>query len=97
MHGSVAVSQAGAGGRLEVQVLAGRASLAKPAHSPKVRVGRLVRSPLRAGRLSFTVGLSAAARRALRRHHSLALVVEVTLTPAHGAAATLVRNVTVRA
>ncbi len=58
MRGSIKVSQAGSGGRLEVGLFAG-ASLAKAWHSEQVRVGRLVRSSLKAGSVSSSVPLSA--------------------------------------
>ncbi len=96
MRGSLEISQAGVGGRLEVDLLAG-ASLAKAGHSPQVRVGRLVRSSLYAGTTSFTVPLAVRARHALSRHHKLALTVKITLTPVHGAAVTVTRGVVLHA
>jgi hypothetical protein len=93
VHGSVEVSQAGVGGRLEVGLSAGSASLARARHPAQVRVGRLVRSLLHAGSLSFAVPLSAKARRALERHRRLALSVKVTLLPAHGSAVGVTRSV----
>jgi len=96
VHGSVDVSQAGAGGRLEVELLATRASLAAAGHPSHVRVGRLVRSSLYAGTETFTVALDAAARHALRVHGHLALTVKVLLTAAHGSPLTLTRSVVVR-
>ncbi len=89
VHGSIKVSQAGSGGRLEVGLFATNASLAKAGHPAQVRVGRLVRSSLKAGRVSFSVPLSAKGKAALRRHRRLALTVKITLTPQHGAAATV--------
>ena len=59
VRGSLKVSPAGAGGRLEVDLLATRASLARAGQLAQVRVGRLVRSSLRAGTVAFTVALSA--------------------------------------
>lgn len=97
VHGSIEVSQAGSGGRLEVRLFAAAASLAKAGHAKKVPVGRLVRSSVQAGRVSFSVPLSARGRAALRRHRRLALTVKVTLTPPHGAAVTVTRGVVVRA
>jgi hypothetical protein len=93
VRGSVKISQAGVGGRLEIDLLASGASLAKARHSPQVRVGRLVRSSLYAGTTSFTVPLNAKGKAALRRHHRLALTVKITLTPVHGAAATVTKSV----
>jgi plastocyanin len=97
VRGSVKLSQAGAGGRLEVGLFAAGASPAKAGHSPQVRVGRLVRLSLHAGTTSFTVPLNAKGKAALRHHRRLALTVKITLTPLHGAAVTVTRGVVVRA
>jgi hypothetical protein len=97
VHGSLDVSQAGAGGRLEVQLLATRASLASAGRSSHVQVGRLVRSSVRAGRDTFTVPVNARARRALHAHGHLALTVKLLLSPAHGSAVTLTRIVVLHA
>jgi hypothetical protein len=93
VRGSLQVPAANAGGRLEVDLLAKRAALGTGSGSSRVRVGRLVRTSLRAGRLSFAVALDAKARRALTRRRRLALVVKVTLAPAQGAAAVTSRSV----
>jgi hypothetical protein len=97
VHGQVKVSLAGAGGRLEVGLFATGASLAKAGHPVQVRVGRLVRSSLDAGSVSFSVPLNTRGKAALRRHHRLALTVKITLTPLHGAAVTLTRVVVMHA
>ncbi len=97
VRGSIKVSQAGSGGRLEVGLFAAGASLARTGHPAQVRVGRLVRSSLKAGNVSFSVPLSAKGKTALRRHRRLALTVKITLTPVHGAAVTVARGVLVRA
>lgn len=97
MHGSIEVSQAGSGGRLEVGLFAAGASLARAGHSKQVRVGRLVRSSVKAGSVSFSVRLGAKGKAALRRHRRLALTVRITLTPPHGVAVMLARGVVVRA
>jgi hypothetical protein len=55
---SIQVSQTGVGGRLEVDLLASGASLAKARHSPQVQVGRLVRSSLYASTTPFVVPLN---------------------------------------
>jgi hypothetical protein len=96
VRGSVEISQAGVGGRLEVDLLASGASLAKAGHLPQVRVGRLLRSSLYAGTTSFKVPLSTKGKAALRRHRRLTLTVKITLTPLHGAAVTVTRVVVVR-
>jgi cell division septation protein DedD len=95
VHGSIKVSQAGSGGRLEVGLFATDASLAKAGYRAQVRVGRLARSSLKVGSVSFSVPLSAKAKSALRRHRRLTLKVKVTLTPQHGAAVTITRVVVV--
>jgi hypothetical protein len=61
-----------------------------------VRVGRLVRSGIAAGSISFTVPLSAQARRALARHGQLALSVKLELTPRAGATVAATRAVRLR-
>jgi hypothetical protein len=97
VHGSIKVSQAGSGGRLEVGLFAAGASLAKAGRPAQMRVGRLARSSLKAGNVSFSVPLSAKGKAALRRHRRLALTVKITLTPLHGAAVTVTRGVVVHA
>jgi hypothetical protein len=97
VHGSIGVSQADSGGRLEVSLLAAGASLARTGHSEQVRVGRLVRPSLRAGSVSFSVPLSAKGRAALHRHRRLALTVRIVLTPPYGAAVTVTHRVVLHA
>jgi len=96
VHGSIDVSSAGAGGKLEVAVFAPGASLAVVRHPAGVRVGRLLRSAVRAGVVSFTAPLSARARTALHRHHRLGLTVQIVLTPLAGAPASMTRSVVLR-
>jgi hypothetical protein len=96
VRGSINVSQAYSGGRLEVGLFAAHASLAKAGHPTQVRIGRLVRSSLKPGNLSFSVPLTAKGKVALRRHHRLTVTVKITLTPRHGAAMTITRLVVVR-
>lgn len=97
VKGSIDLSKAAADYRLEVDLLTQSASLTKAKHSTRVRVGRYVRSPLSAGKLSFSVKLNAQARRAIKRHHRLALTVEIVLTPAGGEGLTIARSVTLHA
>lgn len=94
VSGSLDLSQASAGGKLQVILLATRASMAA-ASSATTRVGRLVRSPIRAGRVSFTVGLERRARRALQARGRLPLTVQVIVKPPGRAALTLRRGVVV--
>jgi plastocyanin len=82
VDGSLDVARTGSGDRLEVDVFARSASLAR--RSGRTLVGRFVRGAVSAGRLSFAVKLDARARRALRRHRHLALTVVITLTPGRG-------------
>ncbi len=96
VHGSVDLSPAAAGGRLEVALLARGASLASAGRSSRVLVGRVTHASLRAGIATFTVALDARARHALRVHGQLALSVRIVLRPAQGAAVTITRNVVLR-
>jgi plastocyanin len=96
VRGSLALSQAAAGGRLEVRLQASSAALARAGRAHLVQVGRLLRSPLAAGTVSFRVPLDARARRALKARHRLAVTMTLVLTPAQGAAVTLRRAVTLR-
>ncbi len=96
VRGSVEVGQAGASGRLEVD-LTTKAVLISKAHgsgSKRVRVGRLVRQGVPAGKLSFVVPLTAQGKRALAHRHSLPLTVTVTLTPTQGTASAITRSIT---
>ena len=96
VRGSVALSQAGDGGRLEVDLLAGRASLAAAPHAPLASAGRLARSSLPAGLVSFKVTLNARASHALRAHRRLALSVRIVIQPVHGQPVTVTRAVLLR-
>lgn len=95
VKGSLSVSTAGAGGRLEVDVFARSAAIARAKASP-VPVGRFVRGAVAAGRVSFAVKLNAKARRALKRHRVLALSVRITLTAKDGHAVSVTRAVVLR-
>jgi plastocyanin len=98
VRGSLEVSRSGAGGRLEVDLLAKSASLARRGHSSKqVTVGRLVRASVSAGKVQFSIALNARGKSALRRHHRLALIVKIMLTPPSGNATTLTRSVVLHA
>ena len=88
VHGSLVVSPAGSGGRLQIELFT------KGAAAP---VGKLVRSSLHAGKLTFSLSLSAKGEASLRRHRRLALTVKLTLTPVHGAAVTVPRGVVLHA
>ncbi len=97
VRGSIKVSRAGSGGRLEVGLFAAGALVAKTGHSKQVRVGRLLRSSLKTGSVSFSASLTAKGKAALRRRRRLALTVKITLTPLHGAAVTITRGVVMHA
>jgi plastocyanin len=92
VRGSVNLSPASAGGKLEVLLLAKRASLSAGGSATR-RVGRIVRSPLRAGWVAFTVALKSPARRALRSRKKLPLTAQVIVRPPGRAALTLKRGV----
>jgi hypothetical protein len=96
VKGSINLSKAAADYRLEVDLLTQSASLTRAKHSTRVRVGRYVRSPLSAGKLSFSVSLNARAKSALHRHHKLALTVQIVLTPVAGAPVSVTRSVVLR-
>ena len=96
VKGSLEVSKAGAGDRLEIELIATAASLGKAGHGTQV-VGRSMSVSVGAGRRSFSVKLDATARQALERRHHLALKVKVTLTPADGEATTVTRSVALHA
>ena len=93
VHGTVQIPATDGGARLEIELLAQEASLAKAKRSGSSRVGRLVRPSAAAGKFSFTVSLDATAKRALRRHHKLGLTVKIVLTPKHGEALTVTHSV----
>ena len=97
IHGTLAIAPAGAGARLEVDLLSASAALARSrGHARQVRIGRLVRASLVPGTVSFSVPLTAQAKRALGRHHRLPVIVQITVTPANGKAVTLTRGVVLR-
>jgi plastocyanin len=96
VRGSVDVSQAGVGGRLEVDLLAKSASLARTGHGTQVRVGTLVRSGLKAGKLAFSVPVNSRARRALRRHGRLPLTAKVLVSAPTGVTLSIARSVLIR-
>jgi hypothetical protein len=96
VKGSLEISKAGGGARLEVDLLATTASLAKAGHATQV-VGRFVSASVGAGQRSFSVKLNAKARRALKSHHRLALKAKITLTSVNGKATSVTRSVTLHA
>lgn len=101
VRGSIDIAPAGAGGRLEVALFAAGASLARAhsgarARSARVRIGRIVRSSVKAGVVSFVAPLGTRGRSALRRHRRLAVTVRIVLTPVAGAAAVMTRSVELR-
>jgi hypothetical protein len=96
VHGSVDIPQSGTGGRLEVDLIAARASLAGSGRSAPVRVGRVARSNLASGMVRFAVPLNARGRSALARHRRLTLTVRILLTPLSGSPARSTRSVLLR-
>jgi hypothetical protein len=96
VHGSIDVSAVGASGRLEVALFAASASLAAIHRPAGIRVGRLLRSSVHVGTVSFAVPLTARGRAALHRRHRLALTVQIVLTPVAGVPASVTRSVVLR-
>jgi hypothetical protein len=92
VKGSLGISNAGAGDRLEVDLIATAASLGKAGHGTQV-VGRSMSAPVGAGRRPFSVKLDAEASQALERHRHLALKVKITLTAANGEVTIVTRSV----
>ncbi|MFZ1155172.1 MAG: plastocyanin/azurin family copper-binding protein [Solirubrobacteraceae bacterium] len=99
LRGSIEVALAGAGGRLEVDLFAKGSSLssARGSGSKSVRIGRLLRQSVSAGKVSFSLALTAQGKRALAHRHSLPVTVKIVLTPTQGGAVTVTRSVTLRA
>jgi plastocyanin len=99
VRGSLQLGAAGAGGTIEVDLLAKGSSLSKSrgSRSKSVRVGRFSHHSIKAGRVAFTIALSAQAKRALTRRHTLSVTVKVTLTPPLGQTTTVTRTVLLRA
>lgn len=93
VRGSISLSPAAAGGRLEIDLLAARGLPMKSRRAAPVRVGRLVLSGLHAGETRFAVALDRRARSALRSHRRLALVVKLTVTPVAAKPLTITRSV----
>jgi hypothetical protein len=88
VRGSLVISPVGSKGHLQIELRTKGAAAA---------VGKLVRSSLRAGKLTFALSLSAKGKAVLRRHRHLALTVKITLAPLHGAAVTVTRGIVVHA
>lgn len=96
VRGSLALSQAAAGGTLVAELLARSASLASAGATQPIQVGKLKRVSLRPGQVSFTVPLDTRARRALHRHGRLALRLRIRLSSG-GSTLTELRSVTLHA
>lgn len=92
VKGALVISAAGAGSRLEVDLLASAASLGKAGGGMQV-VGRLVSASVGAGRHPFAVKLDSKAAAVLRERNRLGLKVEIKLTPPGGKAMLLTRYV----
>ena len=96
VRGSLQVAALGAGGRLEVQLLAPGTSLTTAAASARVRVGRLVRASVPAGVVHYSVALDARARHAVRLRRHLTLTVKIAFAAPHAPVTTFMRTVTLR-
>jgi plastocyanin len=95
VRGSIGVGLAGAGGRLELDLLAKPAALRSHGSKP-VAVGRFVRASVSSGRLSFSIALTARAKAALRRRGRLTVTVRATLTTVDGEPVRLTRALALR-
>jgi len=87
LAGTVAIAKAGAGWRLEIDLLA---SLHR--HAAPVRVGRFGKGGLMAGKLRFRVALSSSAVRVLRSSGRLSLGFTLILRPPHGSRVVVTRK-----
>jgi plastocyanin len=96
VRGSVAIAPAGQGARLEVDLLARSAVLARAGEAALARIGRLVVSHVHAGAVRFSVSLSQKARKALARHRRLAVTVHITLQSASAKPITITRSTVLR-
>jgi plastocyanin len=91
LRGSVAVRSAGS--RLLARAFARRGALSGGRSTVQVQVGRQLRSSVGPGRVSFSVPINAAARRALRRNSRLAITLRLTVDPATGTTYTAHRTI----
>lgn len=96
VHALLRLSAAGVGSHVEIEVSAKRALLKGGPGAPRVEVGRLDRSHLRAGAVSLSIDLNALARRVLRLHGQLKVAVRVRLRPAQGPVVSILRSLTLR-
>ena len=94
LRGSVDVREQGS--RLRVDALVRRTALGQR-RSGRVRVGRLVRSSVGPGRVAFSLGLQAKARKVLRARRKLAVRLRITVTRAGAGQRTWTRSVTLAA
>jgi plastocyanin len=92
VHGSITVSSAAAGGRLDVELRAPRAALGNHGNGT-VRVGAASRPLDSAGRLAFAVRLQPLAQQALGRRGSLSLLVNTVVKSPGGPATNMTRRV----
>lgn len=95
VRGSVSLSPAAVGGKLEVELLMPRSLLPESEGVGPIGVGRLVRGALQAERVSFAVLLRRVARRLLDEHGRLSLKVRVTIAPPGGRELVINRSVVV--
>lgn len=94
IRGSVQVTSARS--RLLARAFARRGALTGSAGTAQVQVGRQLRRSVGGTRVTFTVPLSPAVRRALRRNGRLAITLRLTVTPPAGAAYMTTRPVVIR-
>jgi plastocyanin len=97
VRGSIRVSSAGVGARLEIDLLAAGTAPTASRRSAEVRLGELIRTSLKSGRVSFAVPLNRQGRAALHRRGRLALAARIMLTPTRGVAVYVTRAVVMHA
>jgi plastocyanin len=92
VRGSIAVSSTAIGGNLIIELEARRSAL-RGQGKTLIQVGKLARSLSKAGQQPFAVSLGASARRALRSHGHLSLLVKVSVKPPSSARMTMSRRI----
>ncbi len=95
LRGSVDVTRSGS--RLLARAFARRGALSGGRSTLLVQVGRQLRSSVGPGRVSFSLPLTAAGRRALRRNGRLAITLRLTVDPTTGTTYAAKRTVILRA
>jgi plastocyanin len=94
VHGSVLVSEPGS--RLEIELIVPATQIAQTSRSTSRSAGRLLKTKVSSGRISFTVKLTSKAKLALARRGGLTVTAEIKLTSPAGHKLTRTVVVTLR-